>query len=281
MDELNHLGWVVYKSYEIAGYGIGIRTNSEACAEWLDDVLGAYEIDDDEEEPYYSLWVPERRAGPAKQYYILYRESSDLVRTLDPAKMAQRLFSELEAFALRSRRDAVFLEQCVIEKDGVRALVPSAIVPYIRLAGRRVERELTLPLDPIVGVTLDGRLFAVPGQLDVPEDASADLAERLGVRSSVDTVAPGVPEEIDLMCTFHYDPKSPPSIPITRALAVYALAQTARNLRPMHDVALPLLGDLVRQRPCHLLQEATPEGAFELLKEALEGTAVLDTAATG
>ena len=29
MDSLNHLGWVVYKSYEIGGYVFGIRTNSE------------------------------------------------------------------------------------------------------------------------------------------------------------------------------------------------------------------------------------------------------------
>ncbi|HKP18693.1 MAG TPA: hypothetical protein VJT84_09445 [Gaiellaceae bacterium] len=279
MDELNHLGWVVYKSYEIAGYGIGIRTNSEACAQWLDVVLGAYEIDD-EEEPYYSLWMPEQSSGPAKQYYVLYRESSDLLRTLDPAKIAQRLLSELESFALRSRRDAVFLEHCVVERNGARALVPSAIVPYMRLAGRRVERELTLPVDPNIGVARDGRLFAVPRQLDVPENAETELAERLGVRG-VGTAASAVPEEVDLVCAFHYDPKSPPSIPITRAIAVHALAQSARNLRATHEMALPALAELVGGLPCHLLQEATPEGAFELLKQALEGAAIADAAATG
>jgi hypothetical protein len=156
MDELNHLGWVVYKTYEIGGYVFGIRTNNLDAGEWLEHTLAAYEVTDEESEPYFSLWVPEQTGGPAKQYYVLYRESDDMVRTLDPAKLAQRLLAELETFALRRRTDGIFLDACVVERGGAHALVPSAIIPYIRLAGRRVERELTLPVIPTVGVTPDG-----------------------------------------------------------------------------------------------------------------------------
>src|SRR5712692_7636218 len=113
MDTLNHLGWVVYKTYEVGGYMFGIRTNSEDAGAWLKQTLGAFEIDDDEAEPYFSLWVPERSDGAAKQYYILYRESDDLLRTLNPAKLAQRLLAELGTFTLREREEAVFLDACI------------------------------------------------------------------------------------------------------------------------------------------------------------------------
>src|SRR5947207_1505445 len=147
MDELNHLGWVVYKSYDIAGYLVGIRTNSEACAEWLESTLGRYEISDEEADPYFSLWVPEQKSATRRQYYVLYREADDLLRVLDPAKLAQRLLSELETFTLRNRSDALFLASSVVSRNGVSALIPNVIVPYMRLAGRRVERELALPVD--------------------------------------------------------------------------------------------------------------------------------------
>src|SRR5689334_7781483 len=109
MDNLNHLGWVVYKSYVVGGYLFGIRTNSETCGEWLDTALSSYEIDDEEAEPYYSLWVPEERSAVGKQYHVLYRESDDLLRTLDPAKLAERLLQEVESFTLRTRDDRLFL----------------------------------------------------------------------------------------------------------------------------------------------------------------------------
>src|SRR5436305_346103 len=123
MDELNHLGWVVYKSYDIAGHLVGIRTNSEVCAEWLESTFGRYEISDEEADPYFSLWVPEQRSESRRPYYVLYRESDDLLRTLDPSKLAQRLVSELELFMLQSRDDALFLKSCVVARDGVRALI--------------------------------------------------------------------------------------------------------------------------------------------------------------
>src|SRR5206468_342091 len=114
MDELNHLGWVVYKTYAIGGYMFGIRTNSLECGEWLETTLAAYEVVDEEAEPYFSLWVPEEAEGVGKQYYILYRESEDLLRTLEPARLAERLLGELVPFTLRKKDDAVYLDACVV-----------------------------------------------------------------------------------------------------------------------------------------------------------------------
>jgi len=281
MDELNHLGWVVYKSYDIGGYLIGIRTNSEACAEWLESTLGRYEVSDEEAEPYFSLWIPEQTSKTRKQYNVLYREADDILRVLDPAKLAQRLLSELETFTLRHRRDALFLASSVVARDGVHALIPSVIVPYIRLAGRRVERELALPVDAGIGVTPDGQLFQVPRQLDVPADACEELAYLLGVDGTVDTAKADVPEEVDLVCAFHYEPELAPLLPLTRAGAVQAVAETAFNLDATSEIALEALAKVVGGARCVLLQDATAKSTFDLLKGVLEGNADLQLAATG
>src|SRR5207302_902583 len=109
---------------------IGIRTNSGPCAEWLESALGRYEVSD-EAEPYFSLWVPEQTSKTRKQYYVLYREAEELLRVLDPAKLAHRLLAELESFMLRDRSDSLFLQSAVVARDGVHALVPSPIIPYV------------------------------------------------------------------------------------------------------------------------------------------------------
>src|SRR5882672_10014289 len=146
MDKLNHLGWVVNKPFEIGGYVFGIRTNSEDCADWIDSALAGYEAEDAEAEPYYSIWVPEENEAVGERYYVLYRESDDLLRTFDPAMLAHRLLAEVATFALRRRDEGIFLNACVVERGGARALITSSMIPFMRQAGRRVERELALPL---------------------------------------------------------------------------------------------------------------------------------------
>jgi len=271
MDHLNHLGWVVYKSYEIGGYIFGIRTNSELAGEWLEATLAAYESDE-EAEPYYSLWVPEEQKAVGKQYHVLYRESDDLMRTTDPARLAQRLLAEVEAFTLRRRQDGLFLDACVVERGGLAALVPSPIVPFIRLAGRRVEQELTLPVEPIVGVDPDGTLFAVPRKLHVPDGACEDLAWRLGIDGSIER-SEDVPASVDAVCAFHYDPDSPPMMPISRAVAVHAFAGMALNLYATRGQGLLGLAKLAERLPCYVLQEAKPRESFALLTSLLSGEA--------
>src|SRR5437867_13161835 len=101
MDELNHLGWVVQKSYDVAGHLLGIRTNSEVCGEWLDATLSKYETDE-ETEPYFSLWLPDEE-GFGRGYYVLYKEGTEAFRTLNPALLALRLVQELDRLAFRTR----------------------------------------------------------------------------------------------------------------------------------------------------------------------------------
>ena len=278
MDKLNHLGWVVHKSYEIGGYVFGIRTNSEDCGDWLAHVLDAYEAEDPAE-PYYSLWIPEKAEAVGSKFYVLYRESDELVRTLDPTVMAQRLLAELATFALRRRNEGIFLNACVVERGGMHALIPSSMIPFMRQAGRRVERELSLPLDPTVGVALDGRLFAAPDVLGLAPDSAEDLAWRIGA----DTVPERrelIPGSVDAICVFHYDPSSAPIVPLTRALTVHALAREAHNLHASRGAHLGALAELVAGARCYLLQNAKAREAFELLTEVLDGDGRLLPAAT-
>jgi hypothetical protein len=271
MDKLDHLGWVVHRAYEIDGYVVGVRTNSEDCGDWLDAVLEDYELRGESAEPYYSIWIAESSDSVGSAYHVLYRESTDLVRTFDPATLARRLVAELATFRLRSRAESLFLDACVVERGGTTALVPSTIIPYMRQAGRRIERELSLPVEPTVAVAADGVLHAVGNALDVSDDAAEDLAWRVGADASEERGRPAVPATADLVCVFHYDPDAPPAMPLTRARTVQLLASQALNLHATGGIHLRALADVVAGSRCYLVQSAHPRESLELLTGLLDG----------
>jgi hypothetical protein len=271
MESLNRLGWAVHKSYAVGGHLFGIRTNSEICGAWLESTLGAYEVREQEADPCYSLWVPEEQRRNVRQHYVLYRHSDDLLRTLDPASLARGLLAEIETFALRSRDDRLFVDAGVIERNGRTALVPSDIVPYLRLAGKRVERELRLPATPTIAVRRDGGLEEVETALAVPDGACEDLAGRLGVESETTDERLGVPENVDHVLSFFYDPDSPASMTLSRALAVHSYAERSLNLRALGPDGLNALAHVALGKPCHALQSATAPSTLELVLAVLDG----------
>jgi hypothetical protein len=263
---------VVYKSYEVGNHFFGIRTNSHEAAAWLDATLGKYEVTDEEADPYYSLFIGQDE-GVGQPYHIIYKEGSDLIRSLDAGAIAQRLMHDLEFLTLRGRDDAAYLGCCVVSRNGVRALVPADIVPYMRLSGRRVERALELPLDAAVAVELGtGRLFAVPPQLDIPADAALDLARRIGQTTAVQ---PGgdVPETVDVICDFEYDIDAPPVAEASRAVIVYGLSRFVINMPTVGQAGLDALSALVAGRECYVLQNATVDSTFEILRSVLDDAA--------
>jgi hypothetical protein len=172
MDELDHLGWVVYRSYEIAGVELGIRTNSYAVAEWLDDVLGRYRVDEDAD-PYYSILVPEDSRGVGRRFNLLYRESTSIARGFDLAPLARTLLAELEAVDFAGRDDGLYLACGLLRRHGRTIVVPSLLVPYLGTLGSRVERSgIELPVELSTVVDLEsGLAIPVPHRLDVPADA--------------------------------------------------------------------------------------------------------------
>jgi len=263
---------VVSKSYQFSRHVLGIRTNSETAGEWLSETFRDYELTDEEADPYFSLYMANEEKGIGKRFHVLYREATDLLKTLDAAAIARRLVAELDTLALKQRDDGVFVDAAVVGRGGVNALVPTQIVPYIRLNGRRVEREFALPDVP--GVSVDpesGRLGPVPGQLDVADAAFHDLRHRLGQDGAALGPPRPVPEAVDFVCAFHYDPQSPLVMPLTRALAVYYLARNTMNIEKVGGRALEALAKAVNGARCYLLQEARAAQAYELLKTVLDG----------
>jgi hypothetical protein len=79
---------------------------------------------------------------------------------------------------------------------------------------------------------------------------------------------------------FHYDPEYPDLMPLTRALAVHALARETINMKAVGGRALEALAKVVEGKRCFLLQEGRPEQAYELLTGVLDGDeAVLNAVA--
>ena len=269
MDELNHLGWVVEKTFAVAGYVFGIRTNDEDAGDWLSDVLGRYEVEDGEAEPYFSLWLG-RDEGVGQAYHIVYREGTDVLRTLDPGLAAWRLVRELELLALRGRPNGVYLRASVVERDDVKALVPSDIVPRLRMAGRRVTRELVLPFVPVVAVDPEtGTLVAVGRELDVPDDAYADLARRIGEQTA-GAPATHVPPHVDVVCAFAYRPDEAEIEPVSGAYAAYLFAPDVLNVAGAPAEALTALGRLVSRSGRLLVHESDIRSTYERLRAVFE-----------
>jgi hypothetical protein len=262
---------VVSKSYQFSRHVLGIRTNSETAGQWLTDTFGDYELVGEETDPYFSLYMANGEKGLGKKFHILYREATDLVRALDAAAIARRLVAELDSLALKQRNDGVFVDANVVGRGDVKALVPTQVVPYIRLNGRRVERELALPDAAAVSVDREGRLGPVPRVLDIPDAAFEDLRRRLGQDGPAIGPPRAIPESVDFICAFHYDPQSPPIMPLTRALAVYYLARNTINIESVGGAALEPLAKATDGARCFLLQEGRAAQAYELLRTVLDG----------
>src|SRR5207244_12877469 len=107
--------------------------------------------------------------------------------------------------------------------------------------------------------------------LPVPDSASPTPRPRAGQDGAAPAHPRAVPEEVDIICPFHYDPASPPIIPLSRALAVYYLARNAINLDKVGGRALEPLAKAIEGKRCYLLQQARAAQAYELLLTVLDG----------
>ena len=180
MDELDHLGWVVWRSYEIGRMQFGIRTNSEACGEWLDETFSEYRVDE-ETAPYLSLLVAGDENGQVgKRFHVLYEESRALVRTHDLRLVGEMLLAQFDHVQASERTDKVYIDGGLVRLGDVVGLVPPILPPYLGTLGHRVvERSgLELPVSGFVAVDLEsGRVVSPRRALDVPADALDRLTE--------------------------------------------------------------------------------------------------------
>jgi hypothetical protein len=269
MDQLDHLGWVVHQSYEVAGFEFGVRTNSNACAEWLDAVFSEYQIDD-ETDPYYSIFIGERNGRPGKRFHILYEESRAIVRTYDPRMLAEAILSQFEFPASFDRADAAFLEAIVVELDGVLALVPSTFVPFVDPLGyRTIERSgLRLPVVNYAALDLaSGRVVPARRTLDVPRDAQSMLADLVPAEGAEGRFTVREPLSVDVVCSFGLGGTT--TMPISPGLAAHRFAQTIHNLARVGGPGVEAVGKLIEGARCYEVGGANPKVALESLTQTL------------
>jgi hypothetical protein len=251
MDRLGHLGWVANRSYEFDGLLFGVRTNSEAFAEWVDAMLSAHVVRDVQAEPNYSVVLA--NGGFGKRFHVVYRDASVIARTLDLRVVAHALFSNIESLRQPERSDAVYLPFTVMEKDGATALLHGPLVPWFLEHRRRVLSEgLVMPWGENSAVDL--RTGAL-----VPPPPTFPLTERALGRLDRIAPAPDAPEpwtspekwsSVDLFVrTGHSEGDS--VWPISRAVAVYTLATMARNLTVVRGEGLEAIVKLVAAAQCY------------------------------
>jgi hypothetical protein len=273
MDQLNHLEWVVQQSYEVAGFVFGVRTNSDACADWLRAVFSEYQIDD-ETDPYYSIFIGERNGRPGKRYHILYEESRAILRTYDPGLLAAAVVSQFEFPASLERADAAFLEAIVVELDGVVALLPSTFVPFVDALGyRTIERTgLRLPVINYAAVDLASGCIVPPRRtLDVPRDAQEMLAQLLPNEGGDGRLTVLQPVSVDVVCSFGFSGET--TVPVSPGLAAHTFARTIRNLTRVGGAGVEAVAKLIEGARCYELGGASPKVALESLTELLRANA--------
>ena len=263
MDELNHLGWVVQRSFEVGHYRFSVRSNSAAVGEWL-DVLAPYESDEEVGEAYYSIWLGET-AGTTRGLHIFYREAQVCLRTFDLTAIARLFFSELETLMLEDEDSALHLKVGVLGRNGVTALVPSTLIHFLRDSGPGAEREFELPLSSYVSVDPDHpKLLPDRRHLQLPDDAALRLArldpEHAGSYQPVSTNGVGI------ACAFE-DMGGIPIMPVTRARLTYALLQAAINLRVVRGDGVRALADLLAGMDCVGLRPDPPREMMRTLRD--------------
>lgn len=272
MDQLNHLGWVVHRAYEVGNVRFGVRTNSRACGRWLDRVFGDYRVDDSDVAPYYSLLVAEPADDQVgKRFHILYEESRALVRTHDLRLVGQALAGEFEHVAAYTRDDAPYVDAGVVALGDRVALVPPILPPYLATLGQRklARSGLDIFLAPFVRVDPgSGRIVAVPPTIGVsPGDldrlAAAAPSNGADIRRTVtDTMA------VDVICFIGLNEE--PVLPQTPARATHVLATRTVNLEHVGGEGLEAVAQLVSGADCYEISAATPKDALASLLSALE-----------
>jgi hypothetical protein len=267
---------VVDGSYQIGKNRVGIRCTSKRFGDQLDRALSSLWAT--EAAPaVYSVVVSDGkgdRGRPGRQFHVLYRHDSPLVRTLHLPTLVRSLFAELESLTFSQRDDEMFMGAGLVASNGSLALGPGAMSMYLDRLGRRVERA-GLRLAPARFVAVDprsGQIVPVPSKLDVSPSAVARLGTVL--RSDRPDNRHGLvlegPTDVDAIFDFS---DGEALAPMSRALVVSRLARGVANFPKFGKNGLEALSRLVQGTPCFGLGRPQPAAMLEILSSGLNGRA--------
>jgi hypothetical protein len=282
MDELDHLGWVAQRSFEIGNTLVGVRTNSEGFVRWLDEALGDYAADE-ETDPFYSVHLADGEPSPSrvgKPMHVLYAEEKALVRTFDLSLLTRALIAEFESFLHEERDDALYLGSDLVFRGNSVALVPPLVVPYLATMGRGVARSgVSLPEGRTTVVDPEtGRAVPIRPRLRVPTGAlprlggvsGAGAGGRQAPAERSQRVRLDGPVRVDVVCSIGLHDEL--LEPLHQSAAMFTHAQHARNLRRLGPHALDGLSRLIEGARCYQVRSGSPREMLQGLVAALDGT---------
>jgi hypothetical protein len=271
MDELDHLGWVVWRSYEVGRMQFGVRTNSRACGEWLDETFSEYRVDE-ETAPYLSLLVADDDDGQVgKRFHVLYEESRALVRTRDLRLVGEMLLDQFENLQARERADRVYVEGGLVRLGDVVGLVPPILPPYLGTLGHRVIERAGLELPVSSFVTVDGesgRAVSQQRAVDVPADALDRLAGLHSANGGERRVTVTEPIDVDVVCFIGLAEE--PVRTYSRGRAAHVLATRTLNIGALGGAGLEGVVRLVEKARCYEIQSSLPKTTLAGLLQALQ-----------
>jgi hypothetical protein len=210
-------------------------------------VFSEWRIDEEGISPYYSVLVAEEDEDEVgKRYHILYEESRALVKTLDLRQVGEALVGQFELVGSSERDDAVYLNSGLVTRDGVTALVPPILPPYLATLGHRAldRAGLRLPLASYVAVGPgSGRVVPTPPALDV----SPAVVERLEAIAPAGrpnlVIESNGPVTVDVVCFLGL--RDEPVFPASPGHSLYLLATRILNLERVGGEGLRAVARLV------------------------------------
>lgn len=276
MDKLDLLGWEAHTTLKLGDHAFKVRSTSKAFNAWLGDILKPYKVRKPSASIWYSVVIaggdPDEDAKSKRRFHILYRGSSQIVRTLDLPTLGQALFAELESTLFEDRDDAVYVEAAALAMDDRIALVPGSYLPALWKLSRRLHQAgVKLPLARTVAVHREtGQVIPTTPRLETPNDAIDRLEKAVGKEAGAVLGVAGarasgnghlerwtLAAPARAVAVLTTGAEEGPRQPQSRGQAVYKLAGLTLNLATVGVSALEGLSLMAEQAQCFMLHGAT------------------------
>jgi hypothetical protein len=292
MNKLDLLGWEGHTTVKLGDHALKVRSTSKAFNAWLGNTLKPYKVRKPSASFWYSVVIaggdPDEDTKSKKRFHILYRGSSQVVRTLDLPTLGRALFAELESTMFDERDDAVYVEAAALAMDGRIALIPGNYLPTLWKLSRRLHQAgVRLPLARTVAIDRQtGQVVPTTPRLDIPDDALEQLTEAVGAEAAavLGIAGDGRGRNQEHLERWILDsPAAPVSVlttggeegprqPQSRGQTVYRLAGLTMNLPKIGVAALEVLSLMATQAECYRFYGVTgsPAQRSQLLNDITE-----------
>jgi hypothetical protein len=272
MNELDRLGWVVRTSYRIGEVTFAARSTSEPFGRWLDDVLAPYRSDDYTLTRYAIVVADEAGHGVAakERYHTLYVGSTALIKTTSIRTLVQALFNDMETMRFGERDEAMFGDVLPVTKDGVTAIVPAVLVPYLMTLGRRrmARAGLTLPIEASSAMHVDtGEIGPVPPLFELSDDALDELDRIMPMDGHEDRAPFEATRRADVVISIGGGTEA--IAPVSKGVALYRLGTHIANLFQFGERGLLGLKRAVEDARCYEMAVLKPAVMLDALASAL------------